>query len=206
MLTREENERLIHVGPGTPAGEWLRRYWHPFALSDRWEGIKTLWQCEEPVTFNGQAGTAASHGARLATFGGQPTPIRLLGEDLVLYPDGAGRPGLIQTRCPHRSASFEYGRVRPEGIECCYHGWYFDRGGRGGGGRARAHGGHSRALAALSGSGAARRGGAHSSAWQHAVRDGPQLVRATPWPGRRHRRGRHGLRNAAPSPRDAVGN
>jgi 5,5'-dehydrodivanillate O-demethylase len=37
---------------------------------------------------------------------------------------------LIQARCPHRGAGFEYGRVRPEGIECCYHGWYFDRGGR----------------------------------------------------------------------------
>ena len=26
MLTREENESLTRVGPGTPAGEMLRRY------------------------------------------------------------------------------------------------------------------------------------------------------------------------------------
>ena len=31
MLSAEENERLTRVGPGTPAGELLRRYWHPVA-------------------------------------------------------------------------------------------------------------------------------------------------------------------------------
>ena len=29
MITAEENERLSRVGPGTPMGELLRRYWHP---------------------------------------------------------------------------------------------------------------------------------------------------------------------------------
>jgi len=32
MLTREENELLTRVGPGTPAGEMLRRYWLPIAF------------------------------------------------------------------------------------------------------------------------------------------------------------------------------
>jgi 5,5'-dehydrodivanillate O-demethylase len=31
MLTKEQNERLTQVGPGTPMGNLLRRYWHPFA-------------------------------------------------------------------------------------------------------------------------------------------------------------------------------
>jgi 5,5'-dehydrodivanillate O-demethylase len=31
MLTREQNERLTQVGPGTPMGALLRRYWHPIA-------------------------------------------------------------------------------------------------------------------------------------------------------------------------------
>ena len=31
MLTREQNERLTRVGPGTPMGDLLRRYWHPVA-------------------------------------------------------------------------------------------------------------------------------------------------------------------------------
>jgi len=29
VLTKEENERLTQVGPGTPVGNLLRRYWHP---------------------------------------------------------------------------------------------------------------------------------------------------------------------------------
>jgi phenylpropionate dioxygenase-like ring-hydroxylating dioxygenase large terminal subunit len=30
-----EDEELTHVGPGTPGGEWLRRYWHPvFAVDE----------------------------------------------------------------------------------------------------------------------------------------------------------------------------
>ncbi|HLF77746.1 MAG TPA: Rieske 2Fe-2S domain-containing protein [Dehalococcoidia bacterium] len=31
MLTKEENEFLSRVGPGTPGGELQRRYWHPIA-------------------------------------------------------------------------------------------------------------------------------------------------------------------------------
>ncbi len=33
MLSKKENERLARVGPGTPAGELLRRYWHPIAVA-----------------------------------------------------------------------------------------------------------------------------------------------------------------------------
>ena len=33
MLSIEQNERLTHVGPGTPGGELLRRYWHPVATA-----------------------------------------------------------------------------------------------------------------------------------------------------------------------------
>src|SRR5437588_4853968 len=33
MLTKETNERLTKVGPGTPMGELLRRYWFPIAAT-----------------------------------------------------------------------------------------------------------------------------------------------------------------------------
>jgi len=29
MIAAEENELLTRVGPDTPMGELLRRYWHP---------------------------------------------------------------------------------------------------------------------------------------------------------------------------------
>ncbi|MHB8619771.1 MAG: Rieske 2Fe-2S domain-containing protein [Chloroflexota bacterium] len=126
MLKAAENEMLTRVGPGTPAGEWLRRYWHPIAISDRWDGIKTLWACDEPVVFRGRSGSVSEMGHQLGTFSGKPTAVRVLGEDLVLFRDGSGRPGLLGLRCPHRGASLEYGRVQPDGLECCYHAWKFD--------------------------------------------------------------------------------
>jgi len=33
MLSNEANDRLTKVGPGTPMGELLRRYWHPVATT-----------------------------------------------------------------------------------------------------------------------------------------------------------------------------
>lgn len=54
-----------------------------------------------------------------------PRQVRVLGEDLILFRDGAGRPGLLHPRCAHRGASLYYGRVEEDGIRCCYHGWKF---------------------------------------------------------------------------------
>jgi hypothetical protein len=33
MLKQAENDVFTRVGPGTPAGELLRRYWHPVAMA-----------------------------------------------------------------------------------------------------------------------------------------------------------------------------
>ena len=55
MRTREENDLLTQVGPGTPGGALIRRYAQPVALSH-----------EIPP-------------------GGAPLPVRPLGEDLVLF-------------------------------------------------------------------------------------------------------------------------
>jgi 5,5'-dehydrodivanillate O-demethylase len=60
----------------------------------------------------------------------KPVPVRLLGEDLILFRDASGNTGLLDRRCPHRGASLELGRVEADGIRCCYHGWKFDRSGR----------------------------------------------------------------------------
>ena len=39
MLSAEKNERLTRVGPGTPMGELLRRYWWPIATHDISRGL-----------------------------------------------------------------------------------------------------------------------------------------------------------------------
>ena len=33
MLTAEQNEKLTLVGPRTPMGNLMRRYWHPVAAT-----------------------------------------------------------------------------------------------------------------------------------------------------------------------------
>ncbi len=96
MLATELNEKLTRVGPGTPGGELLRRYWQPIAA------VAEL------------------------TRGKPTKKIRLLGEDLVLYRDSSGKLGLIEERCPHRRVSMVYGIPEPEGLRCPYHGWLFD--------------------------------------------------------------------------------
>ncbi|MFL6799850.1 MAG: Rieske 2Fe-2S domain-containing protein [Xanthobacteraceae bacterium] len=55
-----------------------------------------------------------------------PKPVRVLGEDLILFRDATGRPGLLEARCCHRGTTLYYGRVEERGIRCCYHGWLFD--------------------------------------------------------------------------------
>ncbi|MBC2665993.1 aromatic ring-hydroxylating dioxygenase subunit alpha [Novosphingobium flavum] len=50
-------------------------------------------------------------------------PVRLFGEDLVLYRDLSGNHGLIDRHCPHRRADLAYGFVEPDGLRCSYHGW-----------------------------------------------------------------------------------
>jgi 5,5'-dehydrodivanillate O-demethylase len=99
MLTQEQNDALTRVGPGTPMGELMRRYWHPVAVAQDLTD-------ENPTKF-----------------------VRILGEDLVLWKDKSGHVGLMQDHCPHRGASMLYGRVEERGIACAYHGWLYDTAG-----------------------------------------------------------------------------
>ena len=57
---------------------------------------------------------------------GTPREVRVLGEDLVLFRDKSGRPGLVRARCCHRGTTLYFGKVEERGIRCCYHGWLFD--------------------------------------------------------------------------------
>jgi 5,5'-dehydrodivanillate O-demethylase len=41
MLSAEVNDRYTRVGPGTPTGELMRRYWHPVAAVSQMNGIFT---------------------------------------------------------------------------------------------------------------------------------------------------------------------
>ncbi|MBA2690086.1 MAG: aromatic ring-hydroxylating dioxygenase subunit alpha [Burkholderiales bacterium] len=106
MLRQAENEALTRVGAGTPAGELLRRYWHPVAMAGELSE-------EKPIK-----------------------AVKILGENLVVFrmPPGPNesqpRYGLVAEQCRHRLASLAYGRVDNEGIRCPYHGWKYGPSGR----------------------------------------------------------------------------
>ena len=92
------NKDIPRVGPGTPGGAWLRRYWLPVGTQAELYDI--------------------------------PQAVRVLGEDLVLFRDRAGRLGVIGQACAHRGASLEYGEIEERGIRCPYHGWLYDVSGK----------------------------------------------------------------------------
>jgi nitrite reductase/ring-hydroxylating ferredoxin subunit len=96
QLTTEENELLTQTGPGTPAGELMRRYWLPVALAE-----------ELPPD-------------------GQPLRLRVLGEDLVVFRDGQARLGLLGRWCSHRGTDLGFGEVEDLGLRCAMHGWLYD--------------------------------------------------------------------------------
>jgi len=100
MLSKEDNDLMCQVGPGTPMGDLIRQYWIPALTPDD------------------------------VAPDGPPLRIRLLGEDLIAFKTTSGHTGLIQNACPHRGASMFFGRNEEEGLRCVYHGWKFDVEGR----------------------------------------------------------------------------
>jgi 5,5'-dehydrodivanillate O-demethylase oxygenase subunit len=53
-------------------------------------------------------------------------PIRLFGEDLVLFKTLDGTFGLVARRCAHRGADLAIGIIEADGLRCQYHGWQYD--------------------------------------------------------------------------------
>src|SRR5262245_22722299 len=53
-----EDEELTHVGPGTPGGEYLRRFWHPVIRSDALQDVPVRSRVleEDLVVFRDQSG------------------------------------------------------------------------------------------------------------------------------------------------------
>src|SRR5712671_4028096 len=96
MLSTEQNDLITRIGPATPAGELIRRYWQPAALVDELNSNRPI------------------------------KALRLLGEDLVLFRDEQGRYGLVGRSCPHRGTDLSFGRLENGGLRCAFHGWLFD--------------------------------------------------------------------------------
>jgi phenylpropionate dioxygenase-like ring-hydroxylating dioxygenase large terminal subunit len=100
MMSQEQNDLITRTGPNTPAGKLMRMYWQPAALVDELQGPRPI------------------------------KPVKLLGEDFVLFRDENGNYGLMDRDCPHRGADLAFGRLENGGLRCAFHGWLFDTQGR----------------------------------------------------------------------------
>ena len=97
MLSKQDNDVLCRVGPGTPMGTLMRQYWVPVFMS-----------------------------SELPSPDCPPQRLRILGENLIGFRTTSGDVGLVANACPHRGASMVFGRNEEEGLRCVYHGWKFD--------------------------------------------------------------------------------
>ena len=100
MMSQEQNDLLTRTGPRDPAGKLMRLYWQPVALVEELDPRRPI------------------------------VPVKLLGEDFVLFRDPQGRYGLLDRDCPHRGADLAFGRLEGGGLRCAFHGWLFDAGGQ----------------------------------------------------------------------------
>ena len=96
-ISREDNELLTRVGPGTMMGDLLRRYWMPALLS-----------------------------SELPENDGPQIRVTLLGEKLIAFRNTNGEVGLVDEFCAHRRVSLWFARNEDCGLRCAYHGWKYD--------------------------------------------------------------------------------
>ncbi|MEP9398914.1 aromatic ring-hydroxylating dioxygenase subunit alpha [Mesorhizobium sp. KR2-14] len=58
--------------------------------------------------------------------GRQLQPVKVLGEEIVLYRKTDGTPVALENACPHRKLPLSMGRIKGDEVECGYHGLTFD--------------------------------------------------------------------------------
>src|SRR5271169_5397861 len=79
MMSQSQNDAITRTGRETGLGKLMRRYWQPVALVQELAG-------ERPIV-----------------------PVRLLGQDFVVFRDEQGRYCMLDRDCPHRGADLAFG-------------------------------------------------------------------------------------------------
>src|SRR2546429_9933233 len=91
MMSQEQNDLMTRTAPKDACGKLMRMYWQPAALVDELQGPR-------PVK-----------------------PVKMLGENLVLFRDEQGRYGQIERHCAHRGADLAFGRLENRGPRGSFH-------------------------------------------------------------------------------------
>lgn len=96
MLTKEQNELITDVSPGSALNKYWKRFWLPVL-----------------------------RGAALEA-GGTPKKVEMLCEKYVAFRGDNGKVGFLYEACPHRGISLAMGRNENNRLTCIFHGWSFD--------------------------------------------------------------------------------
>src|ERR1700681_4563900 len=96
MMSQEQNDLMTRTGPKAACGKLMRMYWQPAALVDELQGPR-------PVR-----------------------PVKILGENLVLFRDEQGGYGFIERAFADRGGALPSARLKNGGVLCAFHGWLFD--------------------------------------------------------------------------------
>src|ERR1700743_1576738 len=96
MWSQGQNDLTTRPGQKDPCDKLMRMYWQPAPLVDELQGPRAV------------------------------RPVKLLGENLVLFRDQEGRYGLIDRHCAHRGADLAFCRLENGGLRGAFHGWLFD--------------------------------------------------------------------------------
>lgn len=56
--------------------------------------------------------------------------VRRLGENLVVWRNSQGKLGAAIDKCPHRGIALSKGKVKNDNLECPFHGFQYDPGGK----------------------------------------------------------------------------
>jgi phenylpropionate dioxygenase-like ring-hydroxylating dioxygenase large terminal subunit len=101
-MQAQQNELLTRVGPNTPCGDVLKKYWQPAALVDEFDERFDPLQKNRPLK-----------------------AVRLFGQNLVLFRTTSGQWSMLDSDCAHRGADLSFARHEGDGIRCPFHGWKF---------------------------------------------------------------------------------
>ena len=96
MLTKEQNELITDVRPGTALNKYWKKFWLPVLRS------------------------------KAVEVGAAPKKVEMLCEKYVAFRGENGKVGFLHEACPHRGISLAMGRNENNRLTCIFHGWSFD--------------------------------------------------------------------------------
>jgi len=133
-MARTDHLDLVHTGPSTLAGRFMRTFWQPvYRSTDLQPGdavpIRIL--SEDFTLYRGELSPSPLAGEEPALSlskgrdgGDAPSPQSSPAEG------GGGTPHVLPFRCAHRGTQLSTGWVEGDTLRCFYHGWRYDGSGQ----------------------------------------------------------------------------